>query len=430
LKIPGYVDVSFGFDTACRTYSELIGNLCVDGLSSGKYWHFIRLMGRAASNITLECALATHPNLTLIGEEVAARHQNLSSITEEIVNVIAGRAAAGKNYGVVLVPEGLIEFVPEMNLLLAEINELLAHGTPNTVAAVADALSLSSAGLFNYLPPSIKQQLLADRDPHGNVQVSLIETEKLLADLVQHELDKRARAGNCPLPCREGRWPTSFQFHFFGYEGRCALPCDFDTVYCYALGMVAATLLQHGCTGLMSSVTKLDAPVSEWECAGVPLTAFFNIERRHGKDKPVIKKALVELHELPFRTFMTLRAGWALADAYRNPGPVQLHESGDTVELCHTLALEYEERACGGAAAPHVPVPPTKQGEGALEAYKGLLEGLLGDGSAPSAHDLHRLLLFRLAHKVTDALHARALESVNVPLAKFAAWEAALQQQQ
>ena len=214
------MDVSFGFDTACRTYSELVGNVCVDALSSGKYWHFIRLMGRAASNITLECALATHPNAALIGEEVAARHQNLSSVTEELVSVIVARAAAGKNYGVVLIPEGLIEFVPEVNVLLAEINELLAHGTPSTVAAVADALSLASAGLFNYLPPTIKQQLLADRDPHGNVQVSLIETEKLLAELVQHELDKRARAGKCPLPLAvEGRWPTTFQYHFFGYEG-------------------------------------------------------------------------------------------------------------------------------------------------------------------------------------------------------------------
>ncbi len=431
LKIPGYVDVSFGFDTACRTYSELIGNLCVDALSAGKYWHFIRLMGRAASNITLECALATHPNVALIGEEVAARHQNLASVTEEIVNVIAGRAAAGKNYGVVLVPEGLIEFVPEISVLLSEINELLAHGTPNTVAAVADALSMASAGLFGYLPPSIKQQLLADRDPHGNVQVSLIETEKLLAELVQHELDKRARAGQCPLPTpREGVWPTSFQFHFFGYEGRCALPCDFDTVYCYALGMVAATLLHHGCTGLMSSVTKLGAPVSEWECAGVPLTAFFNVERRHGKDKPVIKKALVELHELPFRTFLAARGGWALTDAYRNPGPTQLHESGDRVELCHTLALEYEERAAGGGGgggAPALtPAPAARQGEAALESYVGLLEGMLGDGAAPSAHDLQRLLSWRLAHKVTDALHARALESIRVPLSTFKVWEAVL----
>jgi diphosphate--fructose-6-phosphate 1-phosphotransferase len=344
------------------------------------------------------------------------------------VNVIAARAAAGKNYGVVLVPEGLIEFVPEINVLLSEINELLAHGTPNSVAAVADALSLASAGVFSYLPPSIKQQLLADRDPHGNVQVSLIETEKLLAELVQHELDKRARAGGCPLPTpREGRWPTSFQFHFFGYEGRCALPCDFDTVYCYALGMVAATLLQHGCTGVMSSVTKLDRPVREWECAGVPLTAFFNVERRHGKDKPVIKKALVELHELPFRTFMAARGGWATADAYRNPGPIQLHESGDRVDLCHTLALEYEERAGGGGGAPAAaPAPAAKTGEAALEAYVGLLEGMLEGGAAPSAHDLHRLLSWRLAHKVTDALHVKALGSVNVTPAKFQEWEAAL----
>ena len=216
---------------------------------------------------------------------------------------------------------------------------------------------------------------------------------------------------------------------------RCALPCDFDTVYCYSLGMVAATLLQQGCTGVMSSVTKLDAPVSEWECAGVPLTAFFNVERRHGKDKPVIKKALVELHSLPFRTFLGARAGWALGDAYRNPGPIQLHGGSDRVELCHTLTLEYAEQAeaarSGGAPPAHSEVPAARQGEAALEAYVGLLEGMLGGGGggsapAPSAHDLHRVLAWRLAHKVTDALHARALGSIGVAPEKYKAWEDAL----
>ncbi len=192
----------------------------MDALSSQKYWHFVRLMGRAASNITLECALATHPNLTLIGEEVAARHQNLASITQEIVTIVQERAAGRRNYGVVLIPEGLIEFVPEVSHLLSEINELLAAGTPGTVPAVTAALSPASAALFTYLPDTIKRQLLADRDPHGNVQVSLIETEKLLAELVQFELDKLAAAGQCPLPLtKDGKWPTAFQYHFFGYEG-------------------------------------------------------------------------------------------------------------------------------------------------------------------------------------------------------------------
>ena len=214
------MDVSFGFDTACRTYSELIGNVGVDVLSSQKYWHFVRLMGRAASNITLECALATHPNLTLVGEEVAARHQNLASITQELVTCVAERAAARKNYGVVLVPEGIIEFVPEVSHLLSEINEILAAGTAGTIPAVSAALTPDSLALFNYLPDAIKRQLLADRDPHGNVQVSLIETEKLLAELVQFELDKLAAAGKCPLPLtKDGKWPTAFQYHFFGYEG-------------------------------------------------------------------------------------------------------------------------------------------------------------------------------------------------------------------
>ena len=346
LKIPGHMDISFGFDTACKTYAELIGNVCLDALSSGKYYHFIRLMGRAASNITLECALQTQPNVTLIGEEVAANKQNLSSITEEIVQVIVARAAAGKNYGVILVPEGLIEFVPEMNVLLHEVNELLAGGVAATVAAVAEELSPNSAALFNYLPMSIRKQLLADRDPHGNVQVSLIETEKLLAETVQHELHRLARSGKykahfCP------------QFHFFGYEGRCSLPSDFDSLYCYALGFNAATLVKHRQTGLISSVLNLDAPVSQWTCSGVPLTALMNLERRHGKDKPVIKKALVELKSLPFLTFAEHRDDWAHFDRYRSAGPIQLNSTSGSAlpDLCFTLKLELEEARDQKAAA-------------------------------------------------------------------------------
>lgn len=204
-------------------------------------------------------------------------------------------------------------------------------------------LTPSNSALFSYLPATIRRQLLADRDPHGNVQVSLIETEKLLADLLSVELDKLAAVGSCPLKNDGASWPISFQYHFFGYEGRCGLPSNFDTSYCYALGAVAATLLSHGQTGLMSSVTNLDKPIEEWVCAGVPLTAFFNIERRHGKEKPVIKKALVELDSLPFKTFAQKRAAWSVEDAYRHPGPIQLTGTSD-VELCFTLALEIAER--------------------------------------------------------------------------------------
>ena len=384
LKIPGFMDISFGFDTACKIYSELIGNVCLDALSSGKYYReslspksqrpwwvahplcspafspsprslprrradFIRLMGRAASNITLECALQTQPNVTLLGEEVAALKKNLSTVTEEIVHVITSRAAAGKNYGVILVPEGLIEFVPEMNVLLHEINELLAGGTAATAAAIADELSPNSAALFNYLPANIRKQLLADRDPHGNVNVSLIETEKLLAETVQHELHRLAK---------QGKYKAHFspQFHFFGYEGRCGMPSDFDTLYCYSLGFNAGTLVRHGQTGLMSAVLNVAAPVSEWTCGGVPLTALMNIERRHGKDKPVIKKALVELDSLPFKTFARAREEWAAGDHYRCSGPVQLSNrfQDATVarpELCMTLKLELEEGLAKKAAA-------------------------------------------------------------------------------
>ncbi len=412
LKIPGHIDISFGFDTACKTYSELIGNICLDALSSGKYYHIIRLMGRAASNITLECALQTHPNVTLLGEEVAARRQNLSSITDEIVHVILDRAAAGKNYGVILVPEGLIEFVPEINALLKEINEILAGGTDATPAAVADALSANSAALFNYLPASIRKQLLADRDPHGNVQVSLIETEKLLAETVGHELERHARAG---------RYTAQFspQFHFYGYEGRCGLPSDFDTLYCYALGYNAGALVHRGQTGMMSSVTGLDDFVENWTCGGVPLTALMNIERRKGKDKPVIKKALVDLRSLPFKTFAAHRDAWAHGDHYRSPGPIQLAgASADgktrTDPLCFTLALELKEAKAGVV---HGPSP----GEGHapdLVAYRGLAEGLLASGEegadGPTAGDLHKLHLYRMAHAVSDSEHFQVLAQIGV----------------
>lgn len=415
LKIPGLIDISFGFDTACKTYSELIGNVCLDALSSGKYYHFIRLMGRAASNITLECALQTHPNITLLGEEVAARKQNLSSITEEIVHVIVERAAAGKNYGVILVPEGLIEFVPEINTLLKEINELLANGTESTVTAVGDALSANSAALFNYLPASIRKQLLADRDPHGNVQVSLIETEKLLAETVQHELDRLTRAG---------KYKQTFtpQFHFYGYEGRCGLPSDFDTLYCYSLGYNAGALIHRGQTGVMSSVTNLEDYVENWKCGGVPLTALMNIERRHGKNKPVIKKALVDLRSLPFKTFASKRDTWAHGDHYRCPGPIQFHEvtgNGKTRAdpLCFTLALELKEArehaAHSGSASSSASSSTSISTSGDLIGYRGLAEGLLSDGNA-SASDIHRLHMYRMHHTVSDSDHFTVLQQLGI----------------
>lgn len=402
LKVPKFIPISFGFDTACRTYATLVGNVCLDALSSGKYYHFIRLMGRAASNITLEVALQTHPNITLLGEEVAARKQNLSSITEEIVSVILQRAAAGKNYGVILVPEGLIEFVPEMNMLLKEINEILAHGTEASVEAVAQALSPNSAALFAYLPASIKRQLLAERDPHGNVQVSLIETEGLLAELVQHELAHLAK---------QGRYPGAFspQFHFYGYEGRCGLPCEFDTVYCYALGFNAGALIANGATGVISSISNLDAPVEQWTAGGTPLTILMNLERRHGKDKPVIKKALVELNSLPFKTFASHRAAWAVGDCYRNPGPIQFGlgaTATDKIPLAFTLHYELQEQREGHVAGL---LSPSAGTENARSGYKALMEGLLGEDNKLTAKDVSRLLLYRLHHTLDDADHYAVL---------------------
>jgi len=418
LKVPGFLPISFGFDTACRTYATLVGNVCLDALSSGKYYHFIRLMGRAASNITLEVGLQTHPNITLLGEEVAARRQNLSSITEEIVSVIVQRAAAGKDYGVVLVPEGLIEFVPEMNALLKEINELLAHGSGATVEEMGAALSPSPAALFAYLPASIRRQLLAERDPHGNVQVSLIETEALLAELVAHELANLKKAG---------AYVGSFspQFHFYGYEGRCGLPCEFDSVYCYALGYNAGALVALGQTGLISSVSNLDAPVEEWRAGGTPITVLMNLERRHGKDKPVIKKALVELDSLPYKTFAGLRSKWALGDCYRNPGPIQFG-TGTTastrIPLCFTLAYELQEQAEGHV----VRILPLVGHKVDVGGYAALIEGLLGDEGAVDAKDIGRLLTYRLHHGLDDADHFAALERVGVSKEEWLAKEAAV----
>ena len=336
------IEISFGFDTATKTYGELIGNVERDCLSAKKYWHFIKLMGRSASHIALECGLKTQPNVTLISEEVAAKKQTLAQITEELATVVVERAAEGKNYGVVLIPEGLVEFIPEIKALIAELNDMLAHdttfdslkGDQARIDFVASKLSALSKMAFASLPKGIQAQLLAERDPHGNVQVSRIETEKLLAETVAEKLDGWKKAGK-----------TKAKFspigHFFGYEGRCAFPSNFDADYCYALGYNAAFLVAAGLTGYLSSVQHLTKPAKQWAAGGTPLTSMMNLERRHGADKPVIKKALVELDGKPFKALVKKRAEWAKEDAYLFPGAIQYWGPTEVADLVtETLKLE------------------------------------------------------------------------------------------
>ncbi|KAL2524088.1 Pyrophosphate--fructose 6-phosphate 1-phosphotransferase subunit beta 1 [Abeliophyllum distichum] len=326
------VPISFGFDTACKIYSEMIGNVMVDARSTGKYYHFVRLMGRAASHITLECALQTHPNITLIGEEVAANKQTLKSVTDYIADVICKRAELGYNYGVILIPEGLIDFIPEVQHLIAELNEILANETVDEAGLWKKKLEPQSLHLFELLPSAIKDQLMLERDPHGNVQVAKIETEKMLIQMVETELELRKQGG-----VYKGHFKG--QSHFFGYEGRCGLPSNFDATYCYALGYAAGALLETGKTGLISSVGNLAAPVEEWTVGGTALTSLMDVERRHGKFKPVIKKAMVELEGAPFKKFASMREEWALNNRYINPGPIQF--VGPASYKCnHTLELE------------------------------------------------------------------------------------------
>ncbi|XAR53816.1 Diphosphate--fructose-6-phosphate 1-phosphotransferase [Bertholletia excelsa] len=326
------VPASFGFDTACKIYAEMIGNVMTDARSTGKYYHFVRLMGRAASHITLECALQTHPNITLIGEEVAIKKQTLKNVTDYIADVICQRAELGYNYGVILIPEGLIDFIPEVQQLIAELNEILAHEIVDESGVWKQKLKKQSLELFEILPPAIQDQLMLERDPHGNVQVAKIETEKMLIQMVETELDQRTRRG-----VYNGQFKG--QSHFFGYEGRCGLPSNFDATYCYALGYAAGVLLHSGKTGLISSVANLAAPVEEWTVGGTALTSLMDVERRHGKFKPVIKKAMVELEGAPFKKFASMREEWALKNRYISPGPVQFTGSvSDGVN--HTLRLE------------------------------------------------------------------------------------------
>ncbi|CAD7963561.1 unnamed protein product [Amoebophrya sp. A120] len=336
LKVPPYIPVSFGFDTACRTYAELVGNVAVDSLSAQKYYHFVRLMGRSASNIALEVALQTCANVCLIGEEVAEKKQTLKELTTQIVDVICKRhKEQGKHYGVILLPEGLIEFIPEFEALIKDINEILAKdGIEATEASVVPHLEPQNKEAFLYLPEFIRGQLLLDRDPHGNVQVAKIETEKLLAATVRKELEEKFGE-------KLAHMIFNPQFHSFGYEGRAGLPSFFDASYCYALGSTASSLLANNETGMIASVKNLLAPIAEWECGGVPVTALCVIERRKGKDKAVIEKALVDMSGAPYKIWTSLREKLALADCYRIPGPLQFsRDCPHSQEIPITLALE------------------------------------------------------------------------------------------
>lgn len=317
------IETSFGFDTATKVYSEVIGNIQRDCNSAKKYWHFIKLMGRSASHIALECALQTQPNYCIISEEVEAKGLTLNDIVDDIARVVAARGNAGLNFGTVLIPEGLIEFIPAMKALIAELNDLLAHN-PQFATLDAEAqrefvlshLSKENAATFKSLPQGVARQLTLDRDPHGNVQVSLIETEKLLSEMVGKKLAQMKDDGQYT-----GKFATLH--HFFGYEGRCADPSNFDADYCYALGYNASLLINCGATGYMSSVRNLAAPSAQWLAGGIPITMMMNMEHRNGKNKPVIKKALVDLNGKPFKVFAQHRELWAKETCYTYPGPIQ-----------------------------------------------------------------------------------------------------------
>nr|WP_315125077.1 diphosphate--fructose-6-phosphate 1-phosphotransferase [uncultured Porphyromonas sp.] len=336
------IETSFGFDTATKVYAEVIGNVQRDCFSARKYWHFIKLMGRSASHIALECALQVQPNVAIISEEVEAKNLTLDDVVTSIAEVVAQRAAKGWNFGTVLIPEGLIEFIPAIKSLIAELNDFLAHheaefravATDEQRAFIISKLSEANSKLYASLPSSVARQLTLDRDPHGNVQVSLIETEKLLAQMVGSKLAEWKE---------EGRYSGKFASltHFFGYEGRCSMPSNFDADYCYALGRTAACLIASGVTGYMSSVQNLTAPAHEWIAGGIPTTMMMNMERRHGEMKPVIQKALVDLQGKPFAYFTAHRNEWAEETSFVYPGPIQFF---GTPEICdqpsRTLILE------------------------------------------------------------------------------------------
>ena len=338
------IECSFGFDTATKTYSEIIGNIERDCNSAKKYWHFIKVMGRSASHVALECALKTQPNICLISEEVAAKKMSLSAIADYIADSVEKRAAKGMNFGVAIIPEGVVEFVPEFSVLIQEINELLAGSKADAFNAlptwaekyafIEKGLTKESMEVFAILPEAIQQQLFLERDPHGNVQVSLIESEKLFSALVKDKLEARKAAGTY-----KGKFNALH--HFLGYEGRCAFPSNFDADYCYSLGYNAFMLIQYGYNGYLSKVSNLSAPASEWVAGGMPITKMMNIERRHGEDKPVIKKALVELDGAPFKYFEAHREEWAANTCFVYPGAIQYFGPAEVCDITTiTLALE------------------------------------------------------------------------------------------
>ena len=338
------IECSFGFDTATKTYSELIGNIERDANSAKKYWHFVKVMGRSASHVALECALETQPNICLVSEEVAEKKMSLSQIADYIADSVAARAANGMNFGVAIIPEGVVEFVPEFSALIKEINEMLAGEKADQFNALAswkdkyafieNGLSKDSMAVFATLPETVQQQLFLERDPHGNVQVSLIESEKLFSALVKANLDERKKNG-----AYKGKF--SPLHHFFGYEGRCAFPSNFDADYCYSLGYNAFMLIQYGYNGYLSKISNLSKPAEEWVAGGMPITKMMNMERRHGEDKPVIRKALVELEGRPFKYFEANREKWAVETCYLYPGAIQYYGPDEVCNLTtRTLALE------------------------------------------------------------------------------------------
>ena len=336
------IETSFGFDTATKVYSEVIGNIERDANSAKKYWHFIKLMGRSASHVTLECALKTQPNIALIGEEVEQKNESLDDIVTYIANVVKNRADQGMNYGVALIPEGLIEFIPAIKKLIQELNDMIAANQKefdkisdnDKIKFISEHLSKDNADLFKSLPETVSKQLALDRDPHGNVQVSLIATESLLAEMVSKKLSQWKKEGKY-----NGKFAT--QKHFFGYEGRCAAPSNFDADYCYSLGRVAALLIKSGKTGYMSSVRNLTKPAAEWVAGGIPITMMMNMEKRSGKMKPVIQKALVKLDNGPFKYFESKREEWASKTLYKYPGPIQYWGPSEIVDIT-TETIQHE----------------------------------------------------------------------------------------
>ncbi len=340
------IEVSFGFDTATKTYSELIGNIERDANSAKKYWHFIKVMGRSASHIALECALETQPNVCLVSEEIEKNETSLSGVVDYISQIVANRGNKGLNFGVIIIPEGLVEFIPEVKALIGELNDLLAKkadeyakfdNAADQIKFILANVSDASAKVFEILPNSIQLQLLMDRDPHGNVQVSRIETDKLLIEMVTKRLAEMAK---------DGKYTGKFsaQNHFFGYEGRCAFPSNFDADYCYSLGFNAFMLIASGLSGYLSSVKNLSAPADQWIAGGIPITMMMNMEQRHGEKKPVIKKALVELDGAPFKYFEANRDKWAIDTCFTFPGAIQYYGPESICDLTtRTLALEQEK---------------------------------------------------------------------------------------